>query len=276
MRLPASSDHMLTSTRSNGALNLQVMAFYPGGIAQWFYTLPSASRAAVSQPTATLALHQVPETLSAVSPAKSAGPAGSCGWVVDSEIAQIPVVMGFKQSQDAHLTYASFTYSTTDALTIGVGVSYTGPDGGFTADGTVEQSSGGSTTFGGMVGEGTNELEGDGVYLLEAYNCDPIWELVPKTVNDTYGTPGASPVGVGYCVKTSPNTTLHYDSGTQETFSGGVNISSDGLGDNLSVQDGWSSDAELTYAFGSSSDPVCGQSNYPTYPDAYIGVIGVH
>jgi hypothetical protein len=275
IRLPAASDHMLTTARSNGALNLQVMAFYPGGVAVRFYTVPSAMRAAASQPTATLTLRQVPKTLAAVSPAGSAGPATPCGSIDDGEIAQIPVVMGFKQSADTHLRYATFMYTTSDSLTIGVGISATSPVGGFTADGTLTQSSGGSTQFPQMVGAGTNSLLGDGVYDEQFLICPNEWVLIPKTVDSDFGTPGASPVSIGNCLVTQPNTTLTYTQGTQQTFSGGVNLSAKGLGANLSVQDGWSNNAALTYSFGSSSAPVCGQANFPSFP-GFVGVIGIH
>jgi hypothetical protein len=68
VRLPASSDTSLTNVRSGGALNLHVMAFYPSGIAQWYYSLPSAKSAATSQPTATLVLHHTPGTASTAAP----------------------------------------------------------------------------------------------------------------------------------------------------------------------------------------------------------------
>ena len=56
LHLPAASDGLLASARSGGALNLDIMAFYPGGIASWFTPVPAGMKPAVAPP-ATLVLH---------------------------------------------------------------------------------------------------------------------------------------------------------------------------------------------------------------------------
>jgi hypothetical protein len=193
------------------------------------------------------------------------------------------VILALKQSGDAHLKFAGFSYSTSDSVTFGVGISFTNANGGFSAGGTTTESSGGSTTFPNMVGAGNNYLEGDGVYNDNFYTCStPVgtlyqfWELDPAGVGSDFGTPGAEPVGIGDCLTTQPGETFTYTIGAQETFTSGVNLSALGYGINLSAQNGFSTQSVITYAFGSSSAPVCGQANYPNVPNVYIGVVGVH
>jgi hypothetical protein len=280
IRLPASSDPSLTTTRSGGALNLHVIAFYPGGVAQWFYSLPSAKRAVAFQPTAKLVLHHAPETLQTASPAAPTEP-DACTTQVVRVIAQVPVVMGFKESGDAHLKYATFEYDNSDSLTLGAGISYSSDSGGFSQDGSTTQTAGGSTTYPNMVGAGNNVLLGDGIYDDTYWVCPEVhgglqfWELTQHDVDSDFGTPGASAIPIGKCLVTHPDTTLSYTQGTQQTFTSGVSLAAKGYGVNLSSQDGWSASATLTYAFASSSAPICGMADYPGSPD-YVGIIGVH
>ncbi len=196
-------------------------------------------------------------------------------------LAQIPVTMGYKQSSDSNLAYAGFDYSTSSSTTLGAGISYTSASGGFSADGTTTQTAGGSWTFPNLPGAGNNDFNGDGIYYDQEYLCYMVgnystyWLLTQHDVAGEKGTPGASPVSVGKCVTTLPGTTNIIHSGKQETFGAGVQLGSLGFGVNLSSQDGWSTQSELTYKMGSAGHPLCGSSDYPGSP-GYVGVVGVH
>jgi hypothetical protein len=104
--LPAERDALLTSPKSAGARNLLVMAFTPGGFAEWYYSLPAPSTSkragnaatpagtgAASIPFAKLRVH--PEA-HAAQPSVSSSPAG-CGITDYPQIANIPVVVGMRE-----------------------------------------------------------------------------------------------------------------------------------------------------------------------------------
>ena len=60
IHLPAARDSRLAKSRSGGALNLHLMAFYPGGQANWFSPIPAGTPRVA--PAATLTLHATAST----------------------------------------------------------------------------------------------------------------------------------------------------------------------------------------------------------------------
>jgi hypothetical protein len=280
-RLPASEDELLATKRSAGALNLHVIAFYPGGMAQWFYSIPAQGRASGTLPTARLTLKNAGHATPANASPAAASPDSCEAYGSRGVISGIPVIVGFKQSTDSNLAYAAFSYSSGTSMTLGVGISYDSDFGGFSADGTSTQTSGLQGAWANMTGAGTNNLEGAAVYYNQEYLCyaaqvyTTYWQLTQHQVGGQKGSPGAEPVSVGDCDPTQPGATNTITSGTQETFSAGVQLKGLGYGINLSAQDGWSSDSKLAYKQGSSGHPICGQDDWPGSPD-YVGVVGIH
>jgi hypothetical protein len=291
VRLPVERDALLTSPRSAGARNLLVMAFTPGGVAEWYYSLPAASTSgragnavapagtgAASIPFAKLRVH--PEARAA-QPSASSSPAG-CGIIDDGEIGGIPVVVGMRES-GASDAITSFTYSTSSSMTLGAGVSYTSSNSGFSANGTTTQTSGGSYTFANMTGTGNNHLQGDGVYDEYEQYCDippnsvTVWNLQQEGVTSEAepATPGTPSIPAGDCVHGERGAINTYSTGTQQTFSAGAQLSVVGYGINLSSQDGFTQDSSITYQFTTYSHPICGSGGYPGVA-GYTGVIGVH
>jgi hypothetical protein len=293
VRLPAERDALLTSPRSAGARNLLVMAFSPGGVAEWYYSLPAASTngragnavtpagtGAASIPFAKLRVH--PEARTA-QPSVSSRPAG-CGVVNYAQISPVPVVVGMKETAASDTT-TSFSYDTSSSMTLGAGVSYTGANSGFSANGTTTRTSGGHYTFANLTGAGNNHLQGDGVYDKWENYCVNIpgtanvyvWNLQQAGVASEYtnATPGASPISTGQCITSTKNSPNTFEVGTQATFSAGAQLSVAGYGINLSSQDGFTSDSSLTYTFSAHGHPICGSGGRPGIA-GYTGVIGVH
>ena len=303
VRLPAERDALLTSPRSAGAMNLLVMAFTPGGVAEWYYSLPAASKSgragsavttagtgAASIPSAKLVVLPVSAkaltahraasaTTSAAQPSASASPAG-CGIIDVQQISPVPVVVGMNESGASDVR-ASFSYGTSASMTLGTAVSSSGVVGTFSVAGTTTQMSGGKFTFTGLNGVGNNHLEGDGVYdEVENYcniggNFAATWSLQQEGVAGEYGTPGTPSISVGKCITSVPLSSNTFVQGTQQTFSAGVQLSVKGWGINLSSQDGWTKEASITYTMTTHGHPICGQSGFPGI-NGYIGVIGVH
>jgi hypothetical protein len=291
VRLPAERDALLTSPRSAGARNLLVMAFTPGGVAEWYYSLPAASTSgragnavtpagtgAASIPSAKLRVHPEPRT---AQPSASSS-TGGCGITDYAPIANIPVVVGMRESA-ASDAITSFTYSTSSSMTLGTGVSYTGSKSGFSANGTTTQTSGGKYTFANLTGTGNNHLQGDGVYdEWENYcnippNSVTMWNLQQAGVTSEGqpATPGTPAIPAGDCVHGEKGATNSYSTGTQQTFSTGAQLSVVGYGINLSSQDGFTKDSTITYKFTTYSHPICGSGGYPGVA-GYTGVIAVH
>jgi hypothetical protein len=293
VRLPAERDALLTSSRSAGARNLLVMAFAPGGVAEWYYSLPAASTsgragiaatpagtAAASIPFARLRVH--PEARTAQRSA-SISPAG-CGVKDYAAITPVPVVVGMRETAASDTT-TTFTYDTSSSMTLGAGVSYTSANAGFSANGTTTQTSGGSYTFKNLIGAGNNHLQGDGVYDEWENYCVNIpgsanvyvWNLQQAGVAGeySYATPGTASIPAGKCITSQAGAANTFSTGTQQTFMAGAQLSVLGYGINLSSQDGFTSNSSLTYTFSAHGHPICGSGGYPGVA-GYTGVIAVH
>lgn len=290
IRLPVGQFSKLATSRSGGALNLHVIAFYPGGIAQQFYSVSSSSAALLSgdktadnaSPTfAKLILHatlptRFPGTREAAISPDSCEPDGSA-----TQIPNVPVIVGMKESEASDLSSTTFSYSSTASMTLGVGISYTSPTGGFSADGSTTQTSGGSYTWDSLPSESNNDLEGYGIYNDQEFLCiiagnySNYWLLSQNYVGGEYGTPGTPPVAAGDCIPTQAHTTNTFTTGTQQTFGAGVQLSGLGYGINLSSQSGFSTDTSLTYEMGAHGHPVCGVS-VPPGDSGKVEAIQVH
>ena len=182
-------------------------------------------------------------------------------------------------------TTTTFTYSTSSSMTLGTGVSYTGSNSGFSANGTTTQTSGGSYTFRNLTGTGNNHLQGDGIYDEWENYCVNVrgnanvymWNLQQQDVSGeyTYATPGTPAIPAGDCITSQAGANNSFSVGTQQTFSAGAQLSVAGYGINLSSQDGFTNASTLTYRFSTHGHPICGSGGYPGIP-GYTGVIGVH
>jgi hypothetical protein len=132
-----------------------------------------------------------------------------------------------------------------------------------------------------MRGAGANKLEADGVYQDAQWDCatiidpGPWWELTQLDVASVYGTPGTKPISAGRCITSKPGEVATFTTGTQQTYSAGVDLSIKGFGINLSAQDGFAKSAALTYTMGKKGHAICGVSQYPGTP-GYVGAIVVH
>jgi hypothetical protein len=277
--LPAAQDARLTTARSEGALDFQVIAFYPGGIAHWFYSFHPGAHESASRTPATLVLHASltgasEDREAAISP-DTCEPEGT-----PTHISNIPVILGLKES-DASDVSVVFSYGATSSVTLGAGISYTSPNGGFSTDGSTTQSTGGYATWPPLSGVGNNYFEGAGEYTEQETLCDvkgdysQYWTITQKDVTGMYGTPGAPAIATGDCSPEDGGSTLTFTNGTQETFGAGVQLSNLGYGINLSSQIGWSSTVTIEFHFGAVGHPLCGIDAKPGTA-GYVGVIGVH
>ncbi|MDQ2877025.1 MAG: carboxypeptidase-like regulatory domain-containing protein [Actinomycetota bacterium] len=269
IRLPSSQDGLLADTSSEGTfLNLNVIAFYPGGVASWFVPVKAGANA----PSVRLTLKQVRTTGST-----SASPAVCTIITTKDKTPKIEV--GFKDSGDSALAWASYQYTTNTSTTTGAALSTTSSTAGFSADGSTTQSAGGSYTWPRMAGAGVNELLGSGLYYDQEWACSDVpefWRLFLNSIGSAAGSPGASRISAGDCVTQEHGAVDTYTRGTQSTWSQGVNLEAVGININLSSQDGWDGTAYLTFATGSVSLPICGVHNKPNATNPSAGLLAVH
>jgi hypothetical protein len=168
IRLPDADRAELASKRSEGVLNVHIMAFYPGGIANWFEPIkPGASTALPAR----LTLRNAGTATATAATSSTPSAVGSnCSAIGNPKIrGGIPAQVGYKSSADSNLANTSFTYTDSASATEGVGISGTGPNGGFSAAGTVTQNTEGNGVFTNMPGAGSNDLNGS---LLQQDNCE--------------------------------------------------------------------------------------------------------
>jgi hypothetical protein len=262
LHLPASRDGLLKNSKSGGALNLNVMAFYPGGQTSWF--APIAAGAAPVAPAARLVMR-------AARPTRTGGPndsnqPASCIYETPIILKGFSVVVGYKSSLDTNLNYTQYNYTTDVTETEGVAASNDSAYGGFSLDGTTSENDSTGVTFPNMRGAGSNNLLADGADYDQEILCgihyDPVWDVYQDAVGGDDGTPGAGAVAAGYCFSAPADEPVIIDSTAQQTWGSGVDTGPI-IGVSLSSQDGFSASGELIYQLGSESKPYCGVHNYP-------------
>jgi hypothetical protein len=96
------------------------------------------------------------------------------------------------------------------------------------------------------------------------------------TISSGVGSPGAQGIAAGDCSTQGAGFKDTYTYGIQVTWGGGADLKGEGFNINLSSEDGWSSDAYLTFQTGSESAPVCGTTGYPNDPYALGNELAVH
>jgi hypothetical protein len=268
LHLPTALDPQLVNARSEGALDLHIMAAYPGGTANLFVPVPAGRHAASA--VARLNLVQGPQFSMSASSARPDGD-GACDPITSPNYTHSSsVIVGYKSSADSDLKGASFTYSTSDSATTEDAWSASDSFGGLQSAGTSTESTGGSQTYKNMPGSGSNDLLGVDVFDWQEYQCitGDQWYLSTYTIEGSDGTPGASAVAAGDCISTTNLSSYTVNSGTQEQWSTGLNLEALGAGFNGSSQDGYATSSSLTYTFNSGDyPPMCGVDGDPETPN---------
>lgn len=282
LHLPATLDSALANKWTRGALNLHIMVFYPNTAGGWFVPIPAGQRVAAA---AKIVLKPEADTYSATVPANS--PIGSC--TTDSKpttIAPVKQIVGYKSSLDPKLISAEFSYSTGYTVTTGVGFSANGSKGGISASGSTTTSDTETVTYRPIKGAGSNYYEADSVWTWQKYQCfhpgghgggywSYAWYLLEDAVGGSAGTPGAPAVKAGYCFSSKGLASVTEDHSTEKTWTQGASLKAFGYGIDLSSQDGYTTEASLTYNFRAGDYPAyCGVGGYPG--TAKAGYVQVH
>jgi len=276
VHLPANRDALLMSRRSNGYLDMHVIAFYPGGTANWFAPMRAGTRVAHVN---NLVLKYTAEADRAqVAPNAPA----TCVNSTRTSIANVPVNVGFHGSAAPSMKGVTFNLNAAATTTMGAGVSSTSEFGGFSASGTTTQSSGATFSWASLPGAGNNYYRAYALYYDQKVVCssplgiEDSWTLTENSISAPDGTPGAEPISAGHCTMLPPNKSQTYTTGTQNTFSAGANLELLHFNIDLSTQVGWSRDASITFTTGAESVPLCGVNNYPNATDPSAGELTVH
>jgi hypothetical protein len=282
IHLPLALRASLANRRSGSALNLHIVAFYPDGMGNWFVPLPQRQRSVTA--VARMVLRRPTMEAAAASVRPDGVPSYCTGIGSITELSGIPVNMGYSWSYDPDVDgNARFVYSTTDSTTFGVAVSTSDDVGTASGSGTVSQSSSGTNTFAPIAGNQSVNYTGDGTYDWQEYQCyimgEPYfydWYATPAIVNGSEGDVQTTAANGTYCDPTTGQESWSMTTTTQETWEYGVDLEIWGFDINVESQDGYSVQAELTYAFDWQNDnypPICGTKNYPGLDgDNYVGV----
>jgi len=272
LRLPRAMRALLTTPNSGGFLNLHILAFYPGGVAQWFVPIsPHSSHGAWGR----LVLRQTPQT---ETPDASSAPDGDCYYIGAVEEPNNPMIVGYKSNTKADINYSTYYYSKTASETNSVAVSVTGDDGSFTESGSTTVDSGFAADVQINGGPGNNNIVVASTWLYGEYTCGGVvpysdYQAQFDFVSTLSGTPGASAVPAGDCSAQAPNIAVTYSTTTQTAWEYGATLNFINL--SVSAQDGWTTQASLTYDL-SSDAPICGVHNYPNGNDPSAGYLQTH
>jgi hypothetical protein len=284
LHLPYAKWPLLRGLRHENYLNLHIIAFYPDAMANWFTPIKIGTRKAA---TSKLVLRQLPpgnasKALASVAATPNEQIPPECAVQTRKVYANRPLIVGYKSTLKANdINWAKYTYTSTASQTTGAGVSLSGPNGGFSADGSTTNTSGVTMDFPTIHGASSNDMTvystWDDDYLFCSNGVGGYyyqWYYTFNSVNAEDGTPGAPAVAAGKCSLEAPNVQISYTTSSQTTWSAGANVV-DIIGINLSSQDGWSGSSALTYDL-SAKAPICGVSNYPNGNDPSAGYLQVH
>jgi hypothetical protein len=312
LHLPTSQQTLLQNAGDADSLNLHIIAFYPGGIANWFMPAPldaatptATVPVAVATPTATiptpttatttppaqspatteLTLQQLPAgnaatALAAVSATPAGVPSG-CYIVSHTENANVPLVVGYKSNaKSGDVNYSQYTYTSEADQTTGVGISLNAANTGFSVNGTTTHTSGVTIPFPQINGSSNNYFTVNSTWDNDTLACLVTgfswteWYYALNSVNTERGTPGTPAVAAGYCSTEAGGVAISYTTTTQSEWSTGASVSSY-IGINLSSQDGWTGSSALTYDLKGQA-PICGVDNYPNANNPSAGYLQTH
>jgi hypothetical protein len=267
LHLPATQRSALADTGTGGALNLHLMTEYPGGVGNWFFSIPSAHATAAA---ARITMQSAPSSsLSAAAGGTTPQTADYCRTVSQTSIGPIDEYIGYKSTLDSKTT-TNFTWTKGFSETTGVGISYSGTYASVSASGSSTMASNTSETFTAIKGASSNHYQAQSRWYWTETACGNqnettySWTLHQYYIDGGAGTPGAPAVAAGKCVTTNGLSSVTSDNQQQTTFSGGVDAKALGFDINLNAQDGFTSDASLTYSFASGDHPPwCGVKGYP-------------
>lgn len=289
LRLPSAKWTQLRGLRNEDYANVHVIAFYPDAVASYFTPVKLSARTAGST---TMVLRQLPaanasKARAAAEAAAQAAPDEQvpAGCAVQSRkvYANRPLVVGYKSTLTAsHINYAKYTYTSSASQTTGAGISFSGWNTGFSADGSTTQTSGVTIPFPTITGASNNDMTVYSTWYDDYLFCaNPAgygdyyeYDMTFNSVNTEDGTPGAPAVAAGKCSLEAPGVPISYTQTTQTAWSGGANVSGV-IGINLKSQDGWTGSSALTYDLKVKA-PICGVSNYPNGNDPSAGYLQVH
>jgi hypothetical protein len=254
---------------------MHVIAFYPGGTANWFAPMRAGTR--VAHVNDMVLKHTVEADRAQVAPNAPA----TCVNSTRTSIDNVPVIVGFHGSAAPSIK-VSFKVTAAATTTMGSGVSDTSEFGGFSASGTTTQSYGATFPWPTLAGVGNNYYTAYALYYDQKVVCssplgiEDSWTLTQNSINSEDGTPGAEPISAGHCTLEKPNRSQTYTQGTQSTFSAGANLKLLHFNIDLSTQVGWSQDASITFTTGAQTVPLCGVNNIPNATDPSAGELTVH
>jgi hypothetical protein len=280
IHLPSAKRALLHGLRPDGIGNIHVMAFYPGEIANWFAPVQeNGGDIAISN----MVVQRLPAKAASASAAQSplASPDG-CFVLSSAEKPDVKMIVGYKSNTNAKdISYSAFTYTAEADETTGVGVSVTDASVGFSVQGTTSQTSGLTINYPTIKGKSSNYFDVWTTWDRQKLHCQfgrltPYneWLFVFDSVNAGAGTPGAPVVKATHCTRAAGKSTYTYYSTTQATWTGGASTSGI-IGINLSSQDGWSRNAQLTYAL-KANGQICGTKNVPNGHNPSAGWLQTH
>jgi hypothetical protein len=280
IHLPSAKRALLHGLRPDGIGNIHVMAFYPGEIANWFAPVQENGGDIA---TSNMVLQRLPaETAPESGDLRPLASSDGCLVDTSTEKSNIKMIVGYKSNTKAgDISYSAYTYTDEANETTGVGVSVTDQSAGFSVQGTTSQTSGLTISYPTIKGKSSNYFDAWTTWDRQKLTClfgrqKPYteWLFVFDSVNAGAGTPGAPVVAAGHCTRAAGGSTYTYYSTTQETWTGGVTTSGV-IGINLSSQDGWSHNAQLTYAM-KANGAICGTTNVPNGHNPSAGWLQTH
>lgn len=269
--IPADTALAAKKAQSEGAVNYQALVYGPDGslISDYSFTqAENQARTGVQSLDIEAAVSsqefQAAAAASGSSSASRAAAVLACGPVDGGVAGNYWVQVGRVGSSASSGFSATFSYSSSQSSTLGVGVKASG--GSWKASGSVSvnRSSSTSTTWPALTGSGGRAYKTQFQYKIIKTVCTGTGEtsrsLRPVAHVGGASTSGAS-VSASYCTSYVAGSTFTRSSTSAQTISGGADVSSY-IGFDLNAQTGYSTTSKVTVKF-TATKSLCGSQGYP-------------
>jgi hypothetical protein len=265
---PAQAAALQAAAAPGGTVNLEAVTLAAGEFASWSFTASAAQVAggALAMPAldATAAPVQASDVAAFAQSAQAGDSPGAveCGWVYRTSYAPAWTVVGGTYDTTNNVTQ-SFSYTSGQTTTLGVGTSASGDPGTFSLSGAATVSATYGEAFPPSTGPRNTLYETAFSTAEYGYTCGDGYlseQVRPGAYAGGARIAGTSAPSAPYCLYQIKGSTFTKDATASVTYSGAATVSA--IAFSLTAQTGWDNSASITYTFG-GGHYLCGTDGYP-------------
>jgi hypothetical protein len=265
---PGQAAALQAAAAPDGTVNLEAVTLTAGEFASWSFTASAAqvTGGPLAMPAldATAAPVQAPDVAAFAQSAQGGASPGAveCGWVFRTSYAPAWTVIGGTYDTTNSVTQ-SFSYTSGQSTTLGVGTSASGAPGTFSLSGTGTVSATSGENFPSSTGARDTLYETEFTTAEYGYTCGDGYvseQVRPGSYAGGARTAATSAPSASYCVYQQKGSEFTKSTTAAVTYSAAATVSA--IAFSLTAQTGWDTSAAITYTFG-GGHYLCGTDGYP-------------